>query len=235
MYKASIELGKINKSFKLKFGLIIDSETDKKSYSKLVSKFNYAGNDYLRVNPRPFITIDISSKNDEAWSTNQMVNLNKISLFSFIRALSSLIKEFKSVTDLFYYQNDKLTLNNQYLRQTTKDVIASNKHIRMQPCVVPDDEVQNKFYEGCVLCINTYDNFCYLTYSEMEYLLYELTHIDINQLSLQLLNTVTLFKNMESEVLPTKTISKSTDDELINNEGSRPYVKIEEPSTIPDI
>ena len=55
MYKASIELARINKSLKLKFGLIIESESEKKNYQKIVSKFNYAGNDYLRINPKPFV------------------------------------------------------------------------------------------------------------------------------------------------------------------------------------
>jgi hypothetical protein len=62
MYKASIEIGKINKMMKLKFGLIVKpDDTVKYKDANVVSKFNYGGNDYLRINPSPYIIIDISS------------------------------------------------------------------------------------------------------------------------------------------------------------------------------
>ena len=69
----------------------------------------------------------------------------------------------------------------------------------------------------------------------MEYLLYELTHIDMNSLSLQLINTVTLFSNMESEQLSKKpeTVSEEILDSNDDMEsGTRP---IPEGNTIPDI
>ena len=64
MFKASIEIAKINKAFKVKFAIIIQSENDvKQSHQNLlVNKFSYMGNEYLRVNPRPFITLDISKR-----------------------------------------------------------------------------------------------------------------------------------------------------------------------------
>lgn len=234
MYKASIELCKIG-SIKLKFGLIIHGDTDAKYNTKLLSKFNYLGSDYIRLNPKPFITIDISSK-DEIWTANSMVNLGKISLYSFIKALSAMVKEYKEIKDLYYYQNGKLVLNHTKATEIYKDIVANNnKRIRLIPTVVPDDNNSEKFYEGCILCINSYDNFAYISYSEMEYLLYELTHIDMNSLSLQLINTVTLFSNMESEQLSKKP-ETVTEEILDSNDdmesGTRP---IPEGNTIPDI
>ena len=47
MYKASMELGRINKVIKLKFDLIIQSDDEKKNYQKLINNFNFNGNNYL--------------------------------------------------------------------------------------------------------------------------------------------------------------------------------------------
>lgn len=237
MYKASIEIAKINKGLKIKFGIIIYSESENKQiYSKLVSKFNYLGNDFLKVNPKPFITLDISSNTtkSEGWSSNQFVNLNKQSLFLFNRALYKLIQEFKEIRELFYYKNNKLCVNNKEAERITKDIISNNKHIRLQPCVVPSDENNEKFYEGCVLCINTYDNFVYITYSEMEYLYYELSHVDMINLSLSMIQMAKIYKDEEVEQIHAKPITKIEEPEE-NEISSRPYVKIEDSDTIPNI
>ena len=61
MNKASIEIARINKTLKVNFGLILQSETEIKnpSFGKLINKFNYLGNSFLKVTPRPLDTIDI--------------------------------------------------------------------------------------------------------------------------------------------------------------------------------
>ena len=114
MYKASIELGKINKGMKLKFGLIISSETDQKNpMMKLINRFTLAGNEYLKINPKPFISIDISGNNDkgDGWSLSQSVNLNKMALFQFMGKLSWFIKQYKEQRNLYYFEDKVLTLN----------------------------------------------------------------------------------------------------------------------------
>lgn len=237
MYKATIEIAKINKGLKVKFGLVVQSESENKLiYNKLVSKFNYLGNNYLKINPKPFITLDISSNTTktEGWSSNQFVNLNKQSLFLFNRALYRLIQEYKEIRDLYYYENNKLCVNNKASEKITKDIISNNKHIRLQPCVVYSDDNDEKYYEGCMLCINTYDNFVYITYSEMEYLYYELSHIDLISLSLSLLQIVNIYKDEEAEHIQAKPITKIEEPEE-SEISSRPYVKIDNTGTIPEI
>ena len=157
MYKASIELSKINKGLKLKFGLIIESGTDKKEINKLVSKFEYNGNSYIKINPRPFVTLDISSmtSKSEGWSTNQVINFNKIGLFMFIRNLEYLIKQFKEIKALYYYENGILKVDNKYADKLTMRGVTNNKYWIMRPCVVPDDDIADKTYEGCIFCIST--------------------------------------------------------------------------------
>ena len=236
MNKASIEIARINKTLKVNFGLILQSETEIKnpSFGKLINKFNYLGNSFLKVTPRPFVTLDISSGKDknDGWSANQSVNLNKQSLFSFLCAVRKLLKAFKEVKDLFYYEDGKLVLNNEEAKKVTESVISNNKHLRMQHCVVPSDENDTVFYEGIVLFINTYDNYTYITYNELLYLEYELSHIDMVSLSMQLISLSIQVNEEEEKVIePKHKIVEQKEEEI----KSTPYVRIEEPNTIPEI
>ena len=181
MYKATIEIGRINKMMKLKFGLIV--RPDESSVFKtqpLVSKFSFGGNDYIRLNPNPYIVLDISSSyttKGESWSTNQTVTLNKYYLFRFLQALKKFINDFQTHKNLFYYQNQELVVNNVISDTISISIPTSgSKTIMMKPCVVPDEESSTgNVYEGAIFYINNMENFAYLTYTEMEYLYYELS------------------------------------------------------------
>lgn len=237
MFKASIEIAKINKAFKVKFAIIIQSENDVKqsSYNLLVNKFSYMGNDYLRVNPRPFITIDISKGSDknDGWNANQTVNLNKQKLFEFMKKFRIFILKYKQEKSLYYYNEDgQLVLNNKYAKDIFVDIISSNKHIRICPCVVPgEQESEEIFYEGCIFYINTFDNFVYLTYDEMEYLLYELSHIDMISLSIDMIKLVKMYQEEEKkDIIFKEPVSKEEEEEL-NSPGR--VIRIETPGEIP--
>lgn len=206
MYKATIEIGRVNKMMKIKFGLIIKSDEETKfKATKLVSKFNYGGNDYLRLNPNPYVILDITSFMDkgEAWSSSRTVTLNRYFLFRFLQGLKRLIHDFQNQKNLFYYRNNELVVDNEIADSITIAIpTAGSKTIMMKPCVVPDEESSTgNVYEGCIFYINNMDNFAYLTYTEMEYLFYELSKIDMNTLSLQLITIVKEFENQESEKL----------------------------------
>ena len=93
---------------------------------------------------------------------------------------------------------------------------ANNKTIVLRPCVVPDEEsTTNHVYEGSVFYINNMENFAYLTYTEMEYLYYELSKIDMSALSLQLVTIVKQFENQKSEKLEVPTSSEGVVDSEI--------------------
>jgi hypothetical protein len=214
MYKASIDIGRINKMMKIKFELIIKSESEEKyPHLKLISKFNYCGNDYFRINPNPFIVIDITSymNKKDGYNTNNNVTLNRYYLFRFTQGLKKLIMDFKSNKDLFYYRDRELIVNS-YIAENLKIVIpvSGSKTIMIQPCVVPDEEsTTGKVYEGCIFYINSMENFAYLTYTEMEYLLYELVNIDMNVLSMQLISIVKEYENQEVEKIESPTSSEA--------------------------
>ena len=193
MYKASIELVRINKMMRIKFGLIMEGDV-RNQFQQLISRFNYSGNDYFRINPKPFVTIDISSKLDkgEEWTSNRMVTLNRMSLFFLIKSIERLAENFVKVKNLYYMDNGKLILNRESASNVTETIRCNNKTVRIQPCVVPSDNNDDSdVYEGCAFFINRVENFAYLTYQELTYLLYELKKIDMSSLSLHLISIVT--------------------------------------------
>lgn len=227
MEKATLEIGKINKTMVLKFGLIVKPDKDKMdkfNHLLVEAKFNINGNEYYKFKPNPFITIDITKGGEkgDGWNSNQTVNLNRFKLFEFLKKLKVLLENFKKRKDLFYYsdKDNSLEVDRRVSTEILLDMQTTNKHIRMIPCVVESDDINPVFYEGCIFAINTLDNFCYLTYEEMEYLYYELSHVNMNLLSISLMQLIKIGeeKNSIEEIpLKPKTTKRETKKESIDS------------------
>lgn len=204
MYRATIEITKINSMMKIKFGIIISSDEDKKylgnQSNKLISKFNYNGNDYLRINPHPFIVIDISSMSkNEGWNTNMSVSLNRMGQYKLVQSLKKFIRDFSNYKNLFYYENDRLVVNQSVVNEVSMNISTNSKMIRLQPCVVPDEENQELVYEGAIFFINNMQNYAYLTYDELNYLLWEIERMDMTVLSLEIIDIVKLYYDEKTD------------------------------------
>ena len=235
MYKASIELFRVHSSCKVRFSLIVKDDNDDK-YGKMINKFNFLGNDYLKITPFPFITIDITSKMDksEEWNSNRTFNLNRRELYIFIGRLNQLYTRFISEKELFSYNEKRqLQVNKDLSFKYREYAICGNKTILMQACVVENEE-NHELYEGIFISINSMDNFTYLTYSEIGYLLYELKRLDMSNLTMQIINTVYLMQEMETKQIKKKSehVSEIQQQEIID---IKPRIRIEEENVIPEI
>ena len=223
MYKVTFDMARINKMMKIKFGLIVHSDdTAKFKGAPIINKTHWYGTDTLKLTPNPFIILDISasSDKDEGWSPNKTVTLNRYYLFRFLQGLKKLIDSFRTCKNLFYYQNNELVVNNNLAESVSISIpTANSKTILLMPCVVPDEESSlNKVYEGCIFCINTMENYAYLTYTEMEYLMYELSKIDMNSLSLQVISIVKQYEGLQSETIkipPSSEIPVNSEIEIV--------------------
>ena len=197
MYKAIVELGRINRSMRLKFGLILkDDPQNIYKQKKTVDKFTYSGNEYLSVNPSSFLTIDISASDDKnsAWNTNNSVNFTKDKLFILGNSLKRIISKFNE-PDLFYIKDKHLYVNKELSDKYEQVVNTYSKKVMIKHVVVLDDNDPNVQYEGVVFMINSPDYFCCLTYDELTYLYHEITKIDLSLLSMEVIN---LYINIES-------------------------------------
>lgn len=218
----------------LSFNIIID-DNDQTPYSQqTIREFDFEGNNYFTIAGHPFITIDISTAEDKraGWNTNRTVNLNQRGLFDFLQALKRMIAGFKEIKSLYYIDKvGRLTLNRQAASKLISDIPTSQKVIRLEPTLVPDEAHDDVFYEGCLFYINKLDFFSYLSFHEMEYLYHILSRIDMTLLELQLLSNVRLYKKSVDEAV--QNLQDNTEGKIETPDGNI-FVKLEK-DTIPDL
>ena len=233
MIKATIELFKVTKTCSVKFSIIMNSEDQKYNQKIIVVD----GNEYFKFTPFPFVTIDISTKEDKnlGWNTNRIVNINRKELFFVCQKLRRFLSKYSLVKNLFYYDEDRnLLVNQQEAFNAREGVICGQKTLVFQPCVVENEE-DHQLYEGSFMFINSMDFFTYFTYSELEYLLYELQKIDFNTLSLELISAVSILHEMEKKEIQKKKTPPTTEEKEVEINDKKVRILIEEPHEIPDI
>lgn len=234
MYKLSFYLGKINDQMKLTFSLIVSQENTSfgNKFPNYKENFSWAGNQFLRFQPNPYITISINNLEDKKQGIQNSVNLNKYGVFRFSKELEAMKEKFITIKELFYYYGDKLVLNKEVVKE--KRVISTfttnGKRICIQPVVVEDQDT-GLSHEGIAFFINSIDSFCYLTYAEMEYLRYLLTHTDIDSLSMLLIQSYENTISHKNNAITKKVEMKPIDEDILDNN----FVRIKEESTIPGI
>lgn len=239
MLKITLDVGRVNKVMRIKFGLIVRSDPNPKhNFFQVESKFKYMGNDYYKLSPNPFITLDISKggEKNEQWNVNQIVNFNRIKVFEFLKKLKQFLYQYRQYKNLYYYENQVLKINQTVAKNLFLDLVTTSKHIRMIPCVVPGEQ-EEEYYEGSIFAVNSMDNFCYLTYDEMEYLYYELSHINMNEMSILLMRMVyDMEKNekIEEKEITQRVTTKQEEEEEESIDSSR-IVHLERHSEMDDV
>lgn len=241
MYKGSIELARINKAMKLRFNIVLSDEVTKQTYNmpKLIHMFEYAGSEYLKMAPNPYLTIDISKSSDDkgdGYNPNSRVNINKFALFDFKLKIKEALDDFRTFQDLFFTQNDKLYVNKQIATKQAKIIPTLGKTIYIRHNVVYDQESIDKEYEGVTFYINDPSNFCNLTYKELQYLYYEIDQVNMNQLTLELYIIYLLERMKNENIIDTLEFDKTITEEKPAEDEKLTYAppKIEKPNTIPD-
>ena len=112
-------------------------------------------------------------------------------------------------------------------------VKVSQKTCLFMPAVIEDEETKEQF-EGVVLMINSPDNYCYLTFEELEYLCDTLERLDFDTLTLQLINLISNYDNKieEETIKPTNRIETQETEEV---ETTIPTQPLPVENTIPEI
>ena len=233
MFKTTMDLGNVNKYLKLKFSLVIQSE----NFMPLLNKFNIGGNDYLKISPIPLITIEIKNNTErkEDWNPNRSICLSKVSKFIFCNRLKEIIEDFKKEKELFFYEGDSLRVNkNLSMKLREKGMVrVGTKVCVFQPVVVEDEESKEQF-EGVVFMINSAENYCFLTFEEMEYLASYLNRLDIDSLSLQCINTTMLCRKMDTKKIERQPRTETeVKEEIDPQQPSR--MPLREKHVIPEI
>lgn len=190
MYKGSIELGRINKDMKLKFIVYLKEDINQYNISqlngrepKVVERFSYGSDDYLRVTPNAQVVIDIQKT--DGYDPNNIISMSKRNLFQFRRNLKKFIHYFEE-DDLFYYEDGNLKINKELSNKYMTVTKTFTKSIALQHSVVTDQN-NNIEYEGCIFMINSRANYAYLTYEDLIFLQDELEKIDLSKLAMNVI------------------------------------------------
>lgn len=235
---ATMQLFQIHGSFKVNFKVVVVDNSELKKDFPIINKFNYLLNDYLNITPYPYIEIDIRNREDKknGGNTVKKMTMGKRDTFIFIGRLILLERNLTTDNGLFFYNEDgELKVNNE--KATDMSIMYENNsnHLEMRPIVVPTRD-SNKVYEGVLVTFGrNWDNYTYLTTDEVRYLLYELRRLDFSSVTLQLINTYLLSKEVESKTLVPKAlppVQEEKEEEIIDEKKS---VFIQNKQTIPEI
>ena len=209
MYKVTYSLGRINRYVNLKFSITLRNTKGIDS----VKRSNMNGNQYLFITGLyPSLTIELSDElKDEStriWNTNRLVSLSKFNTITFVKSARILLSKFKSLKNLFGYQDGEL-LANKDLAWENREIIQGDygKVIMLLPSVVedPDNHVQ---YEGITFMINELSNYAKITYQEFESMVEYIDRLDFDSLAIQLVNTALLMRSSKP-IAETSLIEKS--------------------------
>lgn len=211
MYKVTYSLGRINRYVNLKFSVTLRNSKGVDS----VKRSNMNGNQYLFITGLyPALTIELSDElRDEGtriWNTGRLVSLNKFNTITFVKSSKILLEKFKSLKNLFGYQ-DSVLLVNKDLAWNNREIMQADygKVIMLLPSVVedPDNHIQ---YEGIAFMINELSNYAKITYQEFESMVCYIDKLDFDSLAIQLVNTALLMRS-NTPISETSIIEKGED------------------------
>lgn len=244
-HKVTVGLFDVHRYFKVSFVVFLDyidtsENAGKYQFKPLLSRFQFNGNEYVKILPRGFVSIDITSNLDrnEEFDTGRFFSMSGIEMFFFIHGLEKLISVYSDKNIKLYYidsEDDELVLNTEEANKHEISIrVKGNKIVKMVPTVVEQDNIQ---YEGCCLYINSLANVSYLTISEMLYLLEELKKINIPQLTME---TIILYhmvdnKDMDKVEMPKQPllVEDTAEEEVVDTKTT--LIRKEEEKIIPDL
>lgn len=236
MYKGSIDIGWVNKSLRVSFNLVIMGNNDgyQRFNSKIINKFACNNSEYLKFTPRPYLTLDICKyeNKQKIYDPACQINISKRNLFVLIQRVKKMIENFK-IQDMFFIKNKQLRLNIDKAKSVSQVMRTNDKAIYMIHGVIPDDERPDVQYEGITLMINNAANYVLITYDELLYLYYILTNVNMDMLSMQLINSYLLLEKRKD--VDTTDIIKTLSEVNNDNVSNSVLPKLQEPNVIPDI
>lgn len=133
---------------------------------------------------RPFIVNEDGLKKKPTWSPNDSIILTKYNFPLLIRELEEIQKDLK-IRELFSYVGDRLELNEDLADKIIRKIKLGYNAIELAPIIISKDEDR---IEGIKLKINNEDSVVKLSINDVDSLIYNLKHMDIESISFMLYN-----------------------------------------------
>lgn len=212
MYKLSCDLCYVTRFLRLKVSVIYKDKLNKEK----VSKFNVNGNDYLTIKSYPYLSFEISNDEErkETWCYQKSISLDRFGMFNFVDRSRHVVEAFTKEKGMFYYDTTKkLHVNKELANKNSITIpLSFSRVIWISPIVVRDKD-SNQELEGVVMCFDSTANYVTLSYDEFRFLVYYVEHIDLESISLQLIQ----FAELTKDKTFTKIDSLSTNQLPENN------------------
>lgn len=133
---------------------------------------------------RPFIVNEDGLKKKPTWNPNDSLILTKYNFPLLIRELEEIQKDLK-IRELFSYIGDRLELNEDLADKIIRKIKLGNNAIELTPIIISKEEDR---IEGIKLKINNEDSVIKLSINDVDSLIYNLKHMDIESISFMLYN-----------------------------------------------
>lgn len=117
------------------------------------------------------------------WDINDSIGLTKFTLPIFINEFKEFYESMKT-PDLYSYRGERLELNDSVATKVRKVFIISTTTIEFTAAVLVDQN--NTLLEGMKMKFNNEKSSVLLTLNEMTAILYNLTHLEVDALSLMM-------------------------------------------------
>jgi len=235
---------------KVYLSVIVDSDKVSSFKGKIINtasitKKEIPGSSLYDITIFPYITLEICNYEDkkEAIYDGVHINispklkLNRYNLYLFIGLLKKIEKDFVEKKNLYYYSNGRLVLNNEVSKDVSIETSIGDSGVIIYPTVISVGGGE-KEHEGISLSIRDLSNTVYLTYTEIGYLRYTLSKIDMDNIAIKLIQLVgenKIKKLTKSSIVSISEAPETvTRPEVLDNSSTNNYI-IKNENVIPNL
>lgn len=158
------------------------------------------------------------------FNPNDSVGMTKFSIPLFVRELSGAVRDMK-IPELFKYINDRLEINEQGAERTRRVFMIGNTTIELSMVIIEDRNGTRM--EGIKMKFNNEASSVALTINEAESLLYNLEHMNVDAVALQLYTDYVTrpdkrssYNSMPSNVDIRPVAASRAADDFVENQNS---------------
>lgn len=192
--RAFVDLPRVNTQFNWNVNALLTLPSQNpakwKDFVAYTRKDN-SGTTMHTYSPKVFLNIQLAD-DGPCKGTNyrdRWIGIDPKNVFRLKTILQKLYAGFQT-PDLFFYENDVLTLNQEIAKDKIETVPLGDKTLRIGYTVIKDDTHNTGDFEGIVIFINNYSIYMTLTHLELGFMLDELNKLNLTQLGFDLIRSV---------------------------------------------
>lgn len=208
------------------------------SIKPCITELTYNNETQLKVDSKPYITLEMKTKKDEQWTRYKSVMLFNSNipqlLYNCKMLQSDLLRD-----DLYYLKANKTLQIYSDTAEKTKRMISMglNQQVLIKPTIIYDEN--DEAIEGILMCFYNMENNVHLTLDEFDELIYVLSKIDLFGYSQTLLTQWMLYsrknhRDIESDkkqIVKRNVFDKAPEEKVTatgNVKDTNPFEGLEE-------